>query len=123
MDKSFIKTIWKLDHKTYYFLELQGSCNEQNLMARQYIYLDLTLVFDQNLVNWLWKSEKVHERYGPLNSVYTPIIPAHAQAFQKFRFNQQQNFSAKNNLCQETLFFEIRHSNFLSRNSKSRLFK
>ncbi len=60
-NKSFIKTIWKLNNKKYYYIELQGDCYGTGSKVRYFFDEDINVIFDKNVIKKLWGSRKLFE--------------------------------------------------------------
>jgi hypothetical protein len=61
-NKSFVKTLWKLEGKKYYYLEMQGKCGSSGLKVRYFIDEDLNVIFDEHIRKKLWKCEKIIDK-------------------------------------------------------------
>jgi hypothetical protein len=61
-NKSFVKTLWKLEGRKYYNLEMQGDCRGTGLKVGYFIDEDLNVIFDEHIRKELWKSKKLIDK-------------------------------------------------------------
>lgn len=60
-NKSFVKIIWELEGKKYYYIEMNGDCEGTGLAVRYFIDEHLNIIFDEHLRKKLWKSIRLFD--------------------------------------------------------------